>query len=149
MILWIKFSCWETYSSNQMHVQSISSLPMKTPERRYGYCACLLSGNFEHIQYIYLALLQITLKVVSATFLLVCFLCLKESTCETRENVLYFFTSKINPNRKSILIKLHYYQWDLFNFFCNIFWQNNIIISLILIYKNCVIMARELAESLQ
>ena len=34
-----------------------------------------------------------TLKVVSATFLLVCFLCLKERTCETRKNVFYF-TSK-------------------------------------------------------
>ena len=33
------------------------------------------------------------LKVVSATFLLVCFLCLKESTCETRKNV-FCFTSK-------------------------------------------------------
>ena len=33
------------------------------------------------------------LKVMSATFLLVCFVCLKESTCETRKNVFYF-TSK-------------------------------------------------------
>ena len=30
------------------------------------------------------------LKVVSATFLLVCFLSLKESSCETRKNVSYF-----------------------------------------------------------
>ena len=30
------------------------------------------------------------LKVVSATFLLVCFVCLKESTCETRKNASYF-----------------------------------------------------------
>ena len=30
------------------------------------------------------------LKVVSATFLLVCFVSLKESTCETRKNVFYF-----------------------------------------------------------
>ena len=31
------------------------------------------------------------LKVVSATFLLVCFLlCLNESTCETKKNVLFF-----------------------------------------------------------
>ena len=34
-----------------------------------------------------------TLQVVSATFLLVCFVCLKERTCGTRENVFYF-TSK-------------------------------------------------------
>ena len=30
------------------------------------------------------------LKVMSATFLLVCFVCLKESTFETRKNVFYF-----------------------------------------------------------
>ena len=29
-------------------------------------------------------------KVVPATFLLVCFVCLKESTCETRKNAFYF-----------------------------------------------------------
>ena len=33
------------------------------------------------------------LKVVSAIFLLVCFVCLKEGTCETRKNDFYF-TSK-------------------------------------------------------
>ena len=33
------------------------------------------------------------LKVVPATFLLICFVCLKDSTCETRKNVFYF-TSK-------------------------------------------------------
>ena len=31
-----------------------------------------------------------SLKVVSATFLLVCFLCLTESTCKTRKNTFYF-----------------------------------------------------------
>ena len=36
---------------------------------------------------------KMDLKVVSATFLLACFVCLKESTCETRKNVFYF-TSK-------------------------------------------------------
>ena len=30
------------------------------------------------------------LKVVSATFLIVYFVCLKERTCETRKNVFYF-----------------------------------------------------------
>ena len=34
-----------------------------------------------------------TLKVVSATFLLVCFVCLEDSTCETRKHAFYF-TSK-------------------------------------------------------
>ena len=33
---------------------------------------------------------QLCLKVVSATFLLVCFLSLNESTCQTRKNVFYF-----------------------------------------------------------
>ena len=33
------------------------------------------------------------LKVVSTTFLVVCVVCLQESTCETRENIFYF-TSK-------------------------------------------------------
>ena len=36
--------------------------------------------------------LRLTLKVVSAIFLLVYFLRLKESTCETRENVFYFIS---------------------------------------------------------
>ena len=33
------------------------------------------------------------LKVVSAAFLLVCFVSLKENTCETRKNI-YYFTLK-------------------------------------------------------
>ena len=37
--------------------------------------------------------LLVDLKVVSATFLLVCFVYLKESICEIRKNVFYF-TSK-------------------------------------------------------
>ena len=35
------------------------------------------------------------LKTVSATFLLVCFLSLKENTCETRKNVFYFATKAL------------------------------------------------------
>ena len=35
------------------------------------------------------------LKVVSATFLLVCFVSLKESTCETRKNVFYFISKAL------------------------------------------------------
>ena len=37
--------------------------------------------------------LATSLKAVSATFLLVCFVCLKESTCESMKNIFYF-TSK-------------------------------------------------------
>ena len=35
------------------------------------------------------------LKVVSATFLLVCFVCLKQSTCETRKNTFYLFSKAL------------------------------------------------------
>ena len=38
-------------------------------------------------------IMWITYKILSATFLLVYFVCLKESTCETWKNVFYF-TSK-------------------------------------------------------
>ena len=47
------------------------------------------------LPHIYLALLStnqlmLLLKFVSATFLLVCYLCLRVNTCETRKNVFYF-----------------------------------------------------------
>ena len=71
LILWIKFSCWEIYSNTTCSKsiykiflwRMFSKLSMKTPERRYWYCSCFLSGNFEHIQYIYLALFQVTLSM--------------------------------------------------------------------------------------
>ena len=34
--------------------------------------------------------ISLSLKVVSATFLLDCFVCLTESTCEKRKNAFYF-----------------------------------------------------------
>ena len=40
-----------------------------------------------------LELISTSLKVVSTTFLLVCFLSINESTCQTRKNAFYF-TSK-------------------------------------------------------
>ena len=40
-----------------------------------------------------LELIRTSLKVVSTTFLLVCFLSINESTCQTRKNAFYF-TSK-------------------------------------------------------
>ena len=43
--------------------------------------------------------LQVTSKVVSATFLLVCFLCLKESFYETRKNVFYFTSKTLFVNQ--------------------------------------------------
>ena len=36
-----------------------------------------------------------SLKAVSATFLVVCFVCLTDSTCETRKNVFYFTTKAL------------------------------------------------------
>ena len=51
-----------------------------------GYIRCKNIFCYKVALYAYL-------KVVSATFLLVCFLSLKESTCETKKNVFYF-TSK-------------------------------------------------------
>ena len=49
---------------------------------------------FTNINFCKLKSIQgLDLKVVSTTFLLVCFLRLKESTRETRENVLFHFES--------------------------------------------------------
>ena len=43
------------------------------------------------------------LKVSSATFLLVCFECLKESTCETRRNIFFNFKSSLRSWYNQIL----------------------------------------------
>ena len=43
------------------------------------------------------------LKVVSATFLLACFVCLKVSTCETREKNLFHFESSFRSLDNEIL----------------------------------------------
>ena len=46
----------------------------------------------------------ITLKVLSATFLLVYIVCLKESTCETRKNVfLFHFESSFRSSDNQVL----------------------------------------------
>ena len=46
----------------------------------------------------------VTLKVVSATFLLVCFLSLNESTCQARKNVfLFHFKSSFRSRENQIL----------------------------------------------
>ena len=44
----------------------------------------------ELCQNIFTEELKQALQVVSATFLLVCFVCLKKSTCETKKDVFYF-----------------------------------------------------------
>ena len=41
------------------------------------------------------------LKVPSATFLLVCFLSLKESTCQTKKNVFYFTSKALSVLEKT------------------------------------------------
>ena len=38
---------------------------------------------------------KMSLKVVPTTFSLVCFVCLKESACETRKNVFYFTSNTL------------------------------------------------------
>ena len=50
----------------------------------------------------------IALKDVSATFLLVCFLSLNESTCETKKNVLILLQKLLSFLRKSNFIILHF-----------------------------------------
>ena len=50
---------------------------------------CYVNNKFAKFNEVY----NISLKVVSATFLLVCFLSLNESTSQTRKNAFYF-TSK-------------------------------------------------------
>ena len=54
----------------------------------------IFKGNFAQHSYVVVTKGHTYLKVVSATFLLVCFVCLKERTCETRKDVFYF-TSKV------------------------------------------------------
>ena len=56
-------------------------------------------------------ILEYSLKVVSATFLLVCFLSLKESTCETRKNVFYFTSKAL-----FVLEKIKFQYFRLSNF---------------------------------
>ena len=54
----------------------------------------LVPNFFDKEKYVLLSEnVQLYLKVVSATYLLVCFLSLNNSTCQTRKNVFYF-TSK-------------------------------------------------------
>ena len=50
----------------------------------------LIRSLRDHLRDVFL---RISLKVVSATFLLVWLVCLRKSTCETRKSVFYF-TSK-------------------------------------------------------
>ena len=51
-------------------------------------------------------LLQSSLKVVSATFLLVWFLNLNESTCQTRKNVFYFNNSFLSRENQILEFKI-------------------------------------------
>ena len=50
-------------------------------------CAFLMSQKMSQRNRLFNVVIKGCLKVVCATFLLICFLCLKESTCETRKNV--------------------------------------------------------------
>ena len=50
-------------------------------------CAFLMSQKMSQRNRLFNVVIKGCLKVVSATFLLICFLCLKDSTCGTRKNV--------------------------------------------------------------
>ena len=52
-----------------------------------------------------------SLKVVPATFLLVCFLSLNESTCKTSKNVFYFTSKALFVLEKNQILEFH-----IFNF---------------------------------
>ena len=63
-------------------------------------CAHVLLGRktklINHFLYKkYFNSMTIMLKVVSIAFLLVCFVCLKDSTCETRINAFYFISKAL------------------------------------------------------
>ena len=69
----------------------IHSMQNWTATKRHGVAKERSTKRFEHTGNLFRKNQQ--LKVVSATFVLVCFLSLNESTCQTRKNVFYF-TSK-------------------------------------------------------
>ena len=82
------------YIQNQRHTQSPGIFSTRSRFRTLVYSEPWYIKNQRHIQNLGIFRTRgIILKVVSATFLLVSFLRLKESTCETRKNVFYF-TSK-------------------------------------------------------
>ena len=90
---------WITRS---MYINVFQSGNFQVIQTLTGFClTCVTLNLIVHIKTMwfitmwFIASLHLNrcLKVVSATLLLVCFLSLKESTCETWENVFYF-TSK-------------------------------------------------------
>ena len=77
----------ELDQSFKMHHRNIQSLAIGLFKIKNDLSVTMMNDIFQPRAVSY------NLKVVSATFLLVCFLRLKGSTCETRKNVFYF-TSK-------------------------------------------------------
>ena len=61
--------------------------------------------NHKYKFYVYCNIIS-TLKVVSATFLLVCSVCLKENTCETRKNVFLFHFEGTFRSRDNQILEL-------------------------------------------
>ena len=77
-----KAKCWSDFSCTDINLPLYvgSGRNLIGPSKICGRQPLKILEGFDH-------------KFVSATFLLVCFVCLKEGTCETRKYVFYF-TSK-------------------------------------------------------
>ena len=102
----IKFSIWSfTFKTFKRELLKISVNQLfrlrfleSSFQHHMDHMMMIIKASFNDIE-VFLKILNNTfkqplhLKVMSATFLLICFLCLKESTCETSKNVSYF-TSK-------------------------------------------------------
>ena len=74
---------------------------LKTPRETSASLENNIKAHFANV-FIFLVIFLLCLKVVSATFLLVCFLSLQGSTCEIRKNVFFFSLQKFfSFSRKS------------------------------------------------
>ena len=102
----IKFSIWsftfQTFKRELLKISVNQLFRLRFLESSFqhymDHMMMIIKTSFQDIK-VFIKILNNTfkqplqLKVVSTTFLLICFFCLKESTCETRKNVFYF-TSK-------------------------------------------------------
>ena len=90
-------TCTELYSFKVMlyHVFCTEQKETINTFKKKPHLFSLAFTLFNLLQVWALSCLACCLKVVPATFLLVCFVCLKSSTCETRKNVFYFTYNQI------------------------------------------------------
>ena len=104
------------------HSLDLHMSPLKIKTKILSLCHCWRLSNLHRIHHLnttpFVRLIYLTdrsyLKVVSATFSLVCFLSRKESTCETRKSVfislqkLFLFSRKSNFRILDILVSWRY-----------------------------------------